>query len=634
MRGPHFCLFSLFCLISSQKIPRLKLIPKDVPSLTFDERESLTAMFHDTSSDQVLIGGRGVLWVLTFLDSKITPNQVPMKAEEKAEKDCQKKPGAVQEDCDNFIRVIQRLDDRIIVCGTNAGSPKCWFLVNHTNLQEDRLGRKFTLQAGSFIAPSPSQNTVAIAVEGNLYTALSGNKSVIQRSFGTKKGVKTEESWLGNAEFVGAAFLPEKDSGNDEIFFFYNEVNQSAGLDEEPYKAQLGRVCKVDQGAKSFLVDTWSTFLKARLVCGHPNQPMRFHHLRDAFVLRKEGQNEAVLYGVFSSMWGSSAVCAYSMNRISSIFKTSKFKGVTSAIPVPRPGTCVPLDSNPALPKTTMTFIKEHPEIDTVIYPDEERPLYVLQNNDTYTRVLVDSVQDAENVLHDVLFLGTAKGKIHKVLRSKEQTVIIAEISPFQKEMPVSSMILDPTLGHLYVSTKSEVVRLLLTDCDQYNENCWKCVLARDPYCGWDMDAKSCSAISQEGNRTGRLLQSLDSPNTTYVCDAVEEKLAQEALKKVSVDSTGYIYLPCPLRSHHAIYTWVKDEKTYPCCMDEQSCTLRFGESTPMDQGIFKCTAKEEGYQEEITAFKVTLNSGRIPESSLAVVAAGILFLTITILLL
>lgn len=114
----------------------------------------------------------------------------------------------------------------------------------------------------------------------------------------------------------------------------------------------------------------------------------------------------------------------------------------------------------------------------------------------------------------------------------------------------------------------------------------------------------------------------------------LEEKLAQEALKKVSVDPTGYIYLPCPLRSHHAIYTWVKDDKTYPCSMDEQSCTLRFGESTPMDQGVFKCTSREEGYQEEITAFKVTLNSGRIPEVSVAVMAMGILFLTITILLL
>lgn len=126
---------------------------------------------------------------------------------------------------------------------------------------------------------------------------------------------------------------------------------------------------------------------------------------------------------------------------------------------------------------------------------------------------------------------------------------------------------------------------------------------------------------------------STDSLSLSLILNSAD-KSAQEALKKVSVDPTSYIYLPCPLRSHHAIYTWVKDGKTYPCSMDGQSCTLRFGESTPMDHGVFKCTATEEGYKEEITAFKVTLNGGRIPEVSLVAVAVGVLFLSITILLL
>ena len=34
-----------------------------------------------------------------------------------------------QLECDNFITVIQKVNDTIIVCGTNAGSPRCWMLV-------------------------------------------------------------------------------------------------------------------------------------------------------------------------------------------------------------------------------------------------------------------------------------------------------------------------------------------------------------------------------------------------------------------------------------------------------------------------------------------------------------------------
>lgn len=60
---------------------------------------------------------------------------------------------------------------------------------------------------------------------------------------------------------------------------------------------------QVDEGGKTLLVDSWSTFLKARLVCGHPADPQRFHRLRDAFVLSEGQQGGGMLYGIFSSAW-------------------------------------------------------------------------------------------------------------------------------------------------------------------------------------------------------------------------------------------------------------------------------------------------------------------------------------------
>ncbi|XP_032090155.1 semaphorin-7A-like, partial [Thamnophis elegans] len=611
---------------ASQNIPRLRLIPKDAVTRTFNQKEKLISMFHEAGSPQLIVGGRGTVWILTFVESEITPTEVPVHVEEKAKKDCER---AEKGNCDNFIQMIERIENKILVCGTNAGAPKCWILVN-TTLQRSSQGQIFTILGENVISSSPLQSAVTIAIEDNLYSALSGNKSSFQRSYGRKKGIKTRDSWLSNAEFEGAALFPHRDRRKDEIFFFYNEVNRSAGLDEELYKIWIGRVCKVDQGEKPASGDFWSTFLKARLVCGSPHEPLLFHHLEDTFVVREEGQTETTLYGVFSSPWGTSAVCAYSMNRISSYFETSKFKGASGPVPYPRPGNCVPPDSSASLAKM-LSFIKDHPELEAVIYPDEEQPLYVLQMNDTYTQVVVDKARDANNVSRDVLFLGTAKGKIHKVLRSKEQTVIIAELSPFKKEAPVTQMILDATTGYLYMSTEFEVTRLPLQDCSQYHGNCWNCILARDPYCGWDAAAKTCSTVSQK-NHTNRLIQSLDSSSTTQACKAAEEKLAQDAIKKVSVDRTAYVYLPCPLRSRHASYSWVKDNKVYPCAMEDQSCTLRFGQQTPMDEGLFKCTAREKGYKEEIAGFEVALSSGGIPE--LALMLSGAAFLAITILLL
>ncbi|KYO19708.1 semaphorin-7A isoform B [Alligator mississippiensis] len=628
MRALGFLLLSLGCW--AQKIPRLRFTLPDSPALSFEDGEKPAAISHDPGSEQLYVGGRGAVHVLTFTEAEVNQTRVVLPAEEKALKDCKSQPGAQQAECENFIRVIQRLNSSsIIVCGTNAGSPRCWFLTNDMKLQQNKLGQLISINGENLSPAWPSQPAATIAVEGNLYSALSQQKSTIQRSYGPKKLLRTEDKWLANTEFISAALLPQKEKTLDEIFFFYNEVNKMAGLDEEPVKAQIGRVCKVDEGGKTLLVDSWSTFLKARLVCGHPADPQRFHRLRDAFVLSEGQQGGGMLYGIFSSAWGTTAICTYSMDRVNQIFRTSKLKGYSSVMPAHRPGTCVPYSSPNAPSKATLSIIKEYPEIEQVIYPEGQRPLYMLQTNDTYTQVVADRVLDASNASHTVLYLGTDKGKIHKVLQGEGQTVIIAEMSPFRREAPISGLILDASTGYLYASTEFEVTRLPLADCGQYRETCWKCVLARDPYCGWDLENKRCSAVFQEANATtSSFLQSLH-PEAGDVCEGVADQVAQEALKKVSVDPTSYIYLPCPLRSHHAIYTWVKDgAKQYPCDMDGHSCTLRFGENAPMDQGVFKCTATEEGYKEEITVYKLTLNSATVPQLPLMM-----LFLTIAILL-
>nr|XP_033779257.1 semaphorin-7A-like [Geotrypetes seraphini] len=625
-----FFLLSALPLVCGQKIPRLKLLQADYPGLTFERAENHSVLFHDEGCTKAYIGGRGVLYVLTISDHHVSHNKILLNVDEKALKTCKLRYPAAQDDCDNYIRVIQRINStNLIICGTNAESPKCWFLTKGSKEPQSNLGQPVS---GDRIAPAlPSQPAVTLAVEGELYSALSQDRSVFQRSFGQKKLVKTEEKWLGRAEFIGMALLPEKDKSIEEIYVFYNEVNRTAELDKEPIKARLGRVCKVDEGGKNFLVDFWTTFLKARLICGSPSDFQYFNKLEDAFVLAGDSESRGTMFGVFSNIWGSTAVCAYSMDRIKQAFATSKLKGFQSPMTGSRPGKCVPQVTTNTLPKNVLSAIKEHPEIEDNIYPEGNRPLYVLPPDQTYTRIIADHVWDFSNNPHTVLFLGTDKGKIHKVLYSNGQASILAELSPFLKAAPVSTMALDSSTGYLYVGSTLQVIRMPLADCEQYGETCRKCVLARDPYCGWDSTNKRCSAISQGGNDTNsNLLQSLDPQNVT-VCEKAAARLSQENVKMVSVDRAGYIYLPCPVRSQHASYTWWRDgSKKYPCVVEGGSCTLRFNKDTPVHDGIFRCSATEEGVEEEITAYKVVMHSsGGIPRLSLPTIAA-IFLLAIT----
>lgn len=38
-------------------------------------------------------------------------------------------PPPSKQECDNFITVVEKIDGYVMVCGTNAGRPKCWMLV-------------------------------------------------------------------------------------------------------------------------------------------------------------------------------------------------------------------------------------------------------------------------------------------------------------------------------------------------------------------------------------------------------------------------------------------------------------------------------------------------------------------------
>lgn len=50
---------------------------------------------------------------------------------------------------------------------------------------------------------------------------------------------------LLDPQFAGAAVMPYHEKIKEEIYFFFSEVNTSASLDEEPYRARIGRVCMV-----------------------------------------------------------------------------------------------------------------------------------------------------------------------------------------------------------------------------------------------------------------------------------------------------------------------------------------------------------------------------------------------------
>ena len=53
------------------------------------------------------------------------------------------------------------------------------------------------------------------------------------------------ESHPTDPQFAGAAIIPSALKDKEEIYFFFSELNKTARVDEEPYRARIGRLCTV-----------------------------------------------------------------------------------------------------------------------------------------------------------------------------------------------------------------------------------------------------------------------------------------------------------------------------------------------------------------------------------------------------
>uniref|UniRef100_A0A4W3JWW8 Plexin-B1 n=1 Tax=Callorhinchus milii TaxID=7868 RepID=A0A4W3JWW8_CALMI len=94
----------------------------------------------------------------------------------------------------------------------------------------------------------------------------------------------------------------------------------------------------------------------------------------------------------------------------------------------------------------------------------------------TMARVRLVAVAISVEMEHTIAFLGDSKGLLHKVSVRGGGCVCVLGVN--------GDLAFDRERAHLYVTTRSQVVRLPLSECPQHPD-CASCLAARDPYCGW-----------------------------------------------------------------------------------------------------------------------------------------------------
>uniref|UniRef100_A0A4W5K3J9 Semaphorin 3F n=1 Tax=Hucho hucho TaxID=62062 RepID=A0A4W5K3J9_9TELE len=549
----------------------------------------------------------------------------------------------MQGECGNFIRLIEPWNrTHLYVCGTGAYNPICTY-VNRGHKAQEYI---WHLEPGKVesgkgkCSYDPKLNSVSALINGELYAGVyidfMGTDSAIFRT-GKQTAMRTDQynsRWLNEPSFVHVQLIPDSAERNDDkLYFFFRET--SAEMGQSPVtQARIGRICLNDDGGHCCLVNKWSTFLKARLICSVPGADgieTHFDELRDVYIQPTQDTKNPVIYGVFSvsgSVFKGSAVCVYSMADIRQVFNgpfahkegpNYQWVAYTGKIPYPRPGTCpggtfTPnMKSTKDYPDEVINFMRNHPNMYNAVYPIHKRPLVVRTNVEyEFTTITVDQVAAADGN-YEVLFLGTDRGTVQKVIvlpRDDLQTeeLVLEEVEVFKVSTNCLTYFSFSLSQQLYVSSELGVTHLALHRCDVYGEACADCCLARDPYCAWD--GKSCSRYSASQKRRSRR-QDVKYGNPIRQCRGFNSNANKNTLEMVQYGVEGSsTFLECQARSPHATIKWhLQRDNSDRRKETEQGLLLR--SLQPSDSGVYQCTATEKNFKHTLVKLQLVVLSGR-----------------------
>ncbi|XP_072883356.1 semaphorin-4G-like [Hemitrygon akajei] len=621
-----------------------------------------TTFWLEEDQGVLYVGAREAIFALNMND--ITDKSMKMiHWETPSEKrlDCLKKRGYKKVDCYNYIRFLQRFNaTHLFTCGTNSFKPHCAYIeIEKFTLSDVHSGKNICPYN-----PTVGYTGVIIdnkIYAATLYEFHSGQANI--KRFPEMRSFKMED-WFSNSpngfccsslkvpevsvpvphtpscafisrkhsllsrfvsdlEFVDSVLLRESVNSSvgddDKIYFFFTEkLAREYEFNGKPEVSWVARICKSDKGGMKILQSKWTSFLKSRLICSIPEYGFHYNNLKSIYVLNQEHWQDAVFYGVFVSQWQNietSAVCQYTSADIRKTFEGPYKKNRESPrwwsryihrVPEPRPGSCITDEFRKAgfmtsydLPDDVLDFVKRHPLMDEEVRPVGGRPLFT-KKQVNYTKIVVDTVTALDGEQYNVMFIGTDKGWIHKVVSSGASTHIVEEIRLYKDLQPVESLVLAKTQGTLFVGSQSGVTQLPVSNCHVY-KNCWDCVLARDPYCGWD--GCVCQDIRMQKNRTS-LIQDIANGNKGCL-DSNSNVINRR------VPDGSDIYLRCDLSSNTATVQWEFCGSKIlsgggPHYWQVGTSLVVMKAHSP-DSGVYICYAQENGISYAVTSYKVSV---------------------------
>ncbi|XP_056132308.1 semaphorin-4E [Lampris incognitus] len=564
----------------------------------------------------LLLGAREAIYALDVDNISVKKAAAYWRVTEEKQRECTYKGKHAEVECRNYIRTLHTVNDnRMYVCGTNAFSPTCDYMA----YSDGQLSLEGKLEEGKGKCPfDPFQRYSSLMIGNDLYSATSinflGSEPVVLRSSASALRTEFKSSWLNEPNFVYMDFVNESvdspDGDDDKVYLFFSENAMEYDFYSKIVVSRVARVCKGDMGGQRTLQRKWTSFLKARLDCSLP-EPSLPSIVQDVFLLKHQDWRKSVFYTVFTQQSGTSdlsAVCAYSVSAIGKVFNEGKFKTPvaveTSHVkwvmysgepPVPRPGACINNEARKLgmtrsldLPDKTLQFIRDRPLMDEAVRPLTGSPMLV-KKGPTLTRIVVDSVMALDGEIYPVMFIGTENGYIQKAVNYAGEMFIIEELQVSVNPDPIRTLRLSSRKGQLYAGSEFGAVQMPVSNCSRY-ESCMDCILARDPYCAWDLSADQCSPVYSLDSTSDSAIQSLKQGDVSK-CPKPEPVAAVDFI----LTPGNNIRLPCQPNTNLAQIHW---RFTYQTLYSNSKYYIYTGgllilNASASDTGLYTCDSEE-----------------------------------------
>nr|XP_039256149.1 semaphorin-1A-like [Styela clava] len=448
-------------------------------------------------------------------DKKVLPaNIFTWKSDEGAKGLCQMK-GQSEENCDNYIRVLQPMDEngnKLLVCATNSFDPLCKYITATSKHGEiELIADEESFSGTEKCAFGPHQTGVSLYSGESLYSAtvseFSGRSYAISRSLGNSKQLRTPKF---DSKFLNEPYFVKMVDDGPRVLIFMNEMVPSQVNGDIRMMAYVAQVCKNDVGGQHVLVRQWTKFEKTRLNCSVNG--FYFDQLRDVSEpvdvhvgAGPKTETIKMIYATFTTPDHSvpgSAVCAFSLNAIHDAllgrFKDDKGTGdIKSTAPTGarHPGNC-PSES---YSESELLFLKSHPLLE-----DQARgSLLTTHVGESWSSVAVDS-SAGPHKNWTVYFVGTSNGDLLRYLAPtsgiKTATLLrrqsVYDVNRCSGNLTRSSKIdettksvihitLDPSRNQIFMTYKHCVITVAMRSCDVHRCKD-SCLGSADPYCGWN----------------------------------------------------------------------------------------------------------------------------------------------------